>query len=271
MPGDSDAAEEAVSMITLAPVRTKRVNSPFELSALVDQLVGAEVRDGDVIVVSSKFMAISEGRVISLEAVAPSERARELSQRYDVPTELCELIIKESDEIIGGVPGFILTLRDGLLTPNAGIDKSNIERGRVVLYPKSPLTSAAAIVNALKTSQGVQIGVVVSDSRLMPTRMGTTGVALAAAGLEAILDLRGKPDLFGNPLKVTRQAIADDVCSAAQLLMGEASESTPIVLVRGLEKALLGNYRYSSRDLSVPIAQCVFMQSIGHTQSRPQM
>jgi coenzyme F420-0:L-glutamate ligase/coenzyme F420-1:gamma-L-glutamate ligase len=257
-------------MITFTAFRTERMNSPFDLGKLVDNLVGEQLRDGDVLVISSKFMAISEGRIVPLDSVKPSQRAKDLSQKYDIPPELCELIVSESDEIIGGVSGFILTFRDGLLTPNAGIDKSNIEHGRVVLYPKSPLASAASIVNALRSNREVRVGVVVSDSRLMPTRMGTTGVALAVAGLEAVLDLRGRPDLFGNPLRVTRQAVADDLCSGAQLVMGEADESTPIVLVRGLESKLLGNYRYSSRDLSIPTNQCVYMRSLGYGGAHPE-
>ncbi len=254
-------------MITFTPVRTERRNSGFDLRELVDSLVGKELRDGDALVISSKFIAISEGRIVSLESVNPTERARELSKNYEIPPELCELIIKESDQIIGGVAGFILTLRDGILTPNAGIDKSNIEHGRVVLYPTNPVRSATEIVNTIDSRHGIRIGVVVSDSRLMPTRMGTTGVALAAIGLQGILDLRGKPDLFGNPLKVTRQAIADDLCSGAQLVMGEADDATPIVLVRGLESTLLGNYRYANRDFSIPMDQCVYMRSFGYTST----
>lgn len=222
------------------------------------------MKDGDLLVISSKFMAISEGRIVSLDSVKPSDRAEKLSQRYTMSPELCELIMRESDEILGGVTEFILTLRDGLLTPNAGIDKSNVEHGRVILYPKNPLESAARIVDAARRRRGVRIAVVVSDSRLMPTRMGTVGVALAAAGVQGVRDMRGKPDLFGNPLKVTRQAIADDLCSAAQLLMGEADEGTPIVLVRGLEPALLGNFGYANKDFAIPFEQCVYMRSLGY-------
>ena len=130
----------------------------------------------------------------------------------------------------------MLAVKEGLLTPNAGIDKSNVEHGKVVLYPRNPLESATALVDEMRFRRGVEIGVVVSDSRLMPTRKGTVGVALASAGIEAIVDLRGKPDLFGNVLKVTSQAIADDLCSGAQIVMGEANESVPIVLVRGLDR-----------------------------------
>ena len=235
------------------------------MPAVIDGLLGTLLRRGDVLVISSKFIAISEGRIVSLGSVRPSTRACELSRKYEVPAELCELVIQESDLIIGGVPGFILTLWNGLLTPNAGIDKSNIEPGRVVLYPKDPLASASRIVDEMRERRGVRIGVVVSDSRLTPTRMGTVGVALAAVGLEAIRDMRGHPDLFGSPLKVTRQAIADDLCAGAQVVMGEADESTPIVLVRGLPTAGFEEMRFAPNDFAVPVEQCVFMGSLGYT------
>jgi coenzyme F420-0:L-glutamate ligase/coenzyme F420-1:gamma-L-glutamate ligase len=162
-------------MLTFTPFKTTRRSSAFDLSDLIDELVGNQIGEGDVLVISSKFIAISEGRVVDLDSVRPGSHAAELSRRFDVPADLCELILQESDLIIGGVPGFILTLWHGLLTPNAGIDKSNIEHGRVVLYPKDPLGSATRIAGELRKRRGVHIGVVVSDSRLTPTRMGTVG------------------------------------------------------------------------------------------------
>jgi coenzyme F420-0:L-glutamate ligase len=166
--------------------------------------------------------------------------------------------------LIGGVPGFLLTSRDGLLTPNAGIDKSNIIHGTVVLYPRRPEVVAERIRESVRFALGVSIGVVVCDSRLSPTRRGTTGVALAASGLEAILDLRGKEDLFGNVLKVTSQGIADDLSSAAELLMGESDEGTPMVVLRGLRKELLRETEYPPRRFSIPRDQCVYLRSLGH-------
>ena len=255
-------------MITLSPIRTERRSGSFKLIDLVDGLVGRKLRDGDILVASSKFIAISEGRVLSLSSVKPTSYAKELSSRFNIPAQLCELIVRESDEILGGVIGFILASKDGLLSPNAGIDRSNIEPGRVVLYPRDPLESASALVDAMEFRHGVRIGVVVSDSRLMPTRRGTTGVALAAAGLEAVLDLRGKQDLFGNILRVTSQAIADDLCSAAQLVMGESDEATPFVLVRGVEDGLVGKAKYSMSNFSVRSDQCVYMRSLGYSPRR---
>lgn len=251
--------------VTFVPIKTPRKSASFNLGEQVDRSVGAELRDGDVLVVSSKFIAISEGRTVELGKVVPSDYAASLSKGLNMPPELCELVIRESDEMVGGVSGFMLTLKEGLLTPNAGIDKSNVEHGKVVLYPRNPLESANNLVEEMRFRRGVDIGVVVSDSRLMPTRKGTVGVALAAAGIEAIVDLRGKPDLFGNVLRVTSQAIADDLCSGAQVVMGEANESVPIVLVRGLGiKAGLG-YRMSS--FAVDPEQCVYMRSLGYRAS----
>jgi len=248
--------------ITFVPIRTPRKGAPFNLGDLVDTVVGSELQDGDILVVSSKFIAVSEGRVVDLDTVVPSDYAASESRRLNIPPELCELIIRESDDTIGGVSGFMLTLKEGLLTPNAGIDKSNVAHGKVVLYPRDPLESAMALVDEMRFRRGVEIGVVVSDSRLMPTRKGTVGVALSAAGVEAIVDLRGKPDLFGNVLKVTSQAIADDLCSGAQIVMGEANESVPIVLVRGLNASAGRDYGMSS--FAVDPEQCVYMRSLGY-------
>lgn len=248
--------------MTFVPIKTPRKGSSFNLGEQVDRSLGAELQDGDVLVVSSKFIAVSEGRIVELGSVVPGEYASSLSRSLNMPPELCELVIRESDEMVGGVSGFMLTLKEGLLTPNAGIDKSNVEHGKVVLYPRNPLESASALVEEMRFRRGVDIGVVVSDSRLMPTRKGTVGVALAAAGIEAIVDLRGKPDLFGNALKVTSQAIADDLCSGAQVVMGEANESVPIVLVRGLSIRKGLGYRMSS--FAVDPEQCVYMRSLGY-------
>ncbi len=236
----------------------------FDIVELLEENLGSFLKDGDVLVISSKFVAVSEGRIVSLPSVGISERAKMLAAKYRMDERLCELVLRESDEVIGGVPGFLLTSKDGLLTPNAGIDKSNVRHGSVVLYPRRLEISAQRIREALKFSLGVSIGVVICDSRLSPTRRGTTGVALAASGLEAILDLRGKKDLFGNVLKVTSQGIADDLSSAAEVLMGESDEATPIVLVRGLKKSLLKKTEYSARRFAIASEECVYLRSLGY-------
>lgn len=251
-------------MLTLAPVHTKRVSERFDVVELIEGKLRKKLRQGDVLVISSKFLAISEGRVVKLREVAPGAKAKGLAAAYRMDPRLCELVVRESDIVMGGVPGFLLTMKDGLLTPNAGIDKSNIWHGMVVLYPRRPEALALRIRQGVKFSMGVDVAVVVCDSRLMPTRRGTTGVAIASSGLEAMLDLRGKSDLFGNVLRVTSQAVADDLSSAAQVLMGESDEATPIVLVRGLSRRLLKDTEYPSTRFAIPADECVYLRSLGY-------
>lgn len=251
-------------MLTLTPMHTKRVSERFDVVGLIEGRLRKGLRQGDVLVISSKFLAISEGRVVKLRDVAPGAKAKGLAAAYRMDSRLCELVVRESDAVIGGVPGFLLTVKDGLLTPNAGIDKSNIGHGMVVLYPRKPEALALGIRQGVKFSMGIDVAVVVCDSRLMPMRRGTTGVAIASSGLEAILDLRGKSDLFGNVLKVTSQAIADDLSSAAQVLMGESDEATPIVIVRGVNKRLLKDAEYPSTKFAISADECVYLRSLGY-------
>ena len=255
-------------MLSLRPVVDRPRSSEFDVVALIEERLGDKLRDGDVLVISSKFVAISEGRVVRLGSVKVGEKAKELANNYRMDPRLCELVAREADEILGGVPGFILTLKDGLLTPNAGIDKSNVKHGTVVLYPRRPEVSAWRIREALKFSRGVFVGVVICDSRLSPSRRGTTGVAVASSGLEAVLDMRGRKDLFGNVLKVTAQGIADDISSAAEILMGESDEATPIVHVRGLSRSLLRDTEYPGRRFAISMDQCVFLRSLGYPRRK---
>lgn len=252
-------------MLTLRPVAAQPKSSRFDLVELVDREIGARLRDGDVLVISSKFVAVSEGRVVKLDDVKPRRAAKEIAKEHRMDQRLCELVLRESDEIIGGIPGFLLTTKDGLLTPNAGIDKSNVKHGTVVLYPRRPGASASRIREALKFNRGVSVGIVICDSRLSPTRRGTTGVAVAASGIEAILDMRGRTDLFGNVLKVTAQGLADDLSSAAEVLMGESDEATPIVLVRGLNRNLLKDTEYDGRKFAIAMEECVYLRSLGYS------
>ncbi len=140
--------------------------------------------------------------------------------------------MRESDEIIGGIPGVVVTITKGVLSPSAGIDNSNAPEGHVVLLPEDPKKSAMEIRNKLMAEYGFNIAVIIGDSRTQPLRLGCVGIALACAGIEAVEDVRGKKDLFVKPLLITRRATADNLVSAAQIIMGEADESTPAVLIR---------------------------------------
>jgi len=252
-------------LLTLTPVVVGPKGSRFDVVSLIEEKLGGRMRDGDVLVISSKFVAVSEGRVVKLGSVKAGLCAKQLAAKNRMDERLCELVLRESDAIVGGIPGFVLASKDGLLTPNAGIDKSNVKHGSVVLYPRRPELSAWRMREALKFSQGISVGVVICDSRLSPTRRGTTGVAVASSGIEAVLDMRGRKDLFGNVLKVTSQSVADDLSSAAEILMGESDEATPIVLVRGLNRRLLGNKEYGGRRFSIQMDEDVYLRSLGYS------
>lgn len=186
----------------------------------------------DIIVLAESAVATAEGRVVDLERVKPSKKAVELSKLYENDPRKMELVMQESDEILGGIPGVVVTITNGVLSPSAGIDNSNAPEGHVVLLPENPKRSAIEIREMLMKEYNCNIAVIIGDSRTQPLRLGCVGIALACAGIEPVEDVRGRKDLFGKPLLITRRATADNLVSAAQLIMGEADESTPAVLIR---------------------------------------
>ncbi len=191
---------------------------------------GLALQEGDILVVSESTVATAEGRVVALDDVTPSDLALSLAARYCKDPREMELILRESDEIVGGIPGVVLTMKKGFLYPNAGIDNSNAPPGHVVLFPADAQKSASEIRRRL--ADGKKIGVIIGDSRTHPLRLGCVGVALACEGLEPVEDARGQKDLFGRELKITRKAVADNLVSAAQIIMGEGDEGIPAVIIR---------------------------------------
>ncbi|MFN3621286.1 MAG: coenzyme F420-0:L-glutamate ligase, partial [Nitrososphaerales archaeon] len=187
--------------------------------------------------------------------------AIKLSTAAHIPSSLAELILREADKIYATIPGFVLAIKYGVIVPNAGIDRSNVERGSAILYPRNPVSSAERLRLQILMDLGKRVGVVVTDSRLMPTRIGTIGVALAAAGFEAVSDERGKPDLFGNIMRVTKRALADDISAGASLLMGETSESTPIVIVRNSGLTIIDKPA-ELEDLVIEDKRCIFIRGL---------
>ena len=191
--------------------------------------------DGDILVLAESPLATAEGRIIRLSDVVPSAEAKALAQEYSIDVQLAEIVLQESDEIVGGVPGYLLARRGNLFLPNAGIDESNAPDGMVTLLPENPDASAARVRAEIKERYGKDVAVLVVDSRTHAMRLGVSGVAIGVAGLRPITDERGKKDLFGHELQVTRRAVADGLASTAELLMGEADECTPAVLIRGYQ------------------------------------
>lgn len=217
--------------VKLIPIKTK-VISPGE--DLVDLIPLESLRDGDILVISSKAVSTSRKRLVYLSNVKPSERAKSLAKKFEMDEKLVEIILREADLIIGGVKGVLLTLKDGNLMPNAGVDRSNCPKGTVVLLPENPWEESKRISEEIMKRCGKKIGVVISDSRVQPLRLGTVGIALGGYGIPLVTDERGKEDLFGRELEITFRAVGDQIASAALLLMGENGEGIPMVVIRGV-------------------------------------
>jgi coenzyme F420-0:L-glutamate ligase / coenzyme F420-1:gamma-L-glutamate ligase len=196
-------------------------------------------RAGDVLVLAQKIVSKAEGRGVDLATVTPSPRAVALAAEVGKEPRLVELILSESVRVVRSRPNvLIVEHRLGFVMANAGIDQSNVapQDGvqRALLLPVDPDGSAAALRTRLAGLCGVEMAVVIIDSFGRPWRRGTVGVAIGAAGLPALLDLRGNPDLFGRELQVSISGFADEIAAAASLVMGQGDEAQPAVLVRGL-------------------------------------
>jgi coenzyme F420-0:L-glutamate ligase/coenzyme F420-1:gamma-L-glutamate ligase len=194
---------------------------------------------GDVLVVAQKIVSKAEGRYVDVKTLEPSERAIALAAETDKDPRFVEVVLSESKRVVRHRPGLLIVEhRLGFVMANAGIDHSNIPTGdgvdRVLLLPEDPDGSAARLRQQIADAYGVRIAVIISDSFGRAWRKGTVGIALGAAGLPAVIDLRGQPDLFGRELLVTETGFADEIAAAAGLVMGQADEAIPIVLVRGL-------------------------------------
>jgi coenzyme F420-0:L-glutamate ligase/coenzyme F420-1:gamma-L-glutamate ligase len=199
---------------------------------------GLTLADGDVLAIAQKIISKAEGRQARLADVEPSSRAIQLAAEVGKDPRLVELILQESTAVSRHRPGVLIVRhRLGFTCANAGIDRSNVDAGEdetVLLLPLDPDASAARLRADLLAATGAVVGVVITDSHGRPFRLGTVGVAIGAAGIPALWDRRGEPDLYGYRLQHTDVGVADEIAAAAGLLMGQAAEGLPVVLVRGL-------------------------------------
>ena len=195
-------------------------------------------RSGDVLVIAQKVVSKAQGRYAALDAHVPSARARSLAEATGKDPRLVEIILSESREIVAQGPGLLIAEhRSGHVLANAGVDRSNVAeepgRERVLLLPEDPDGTCEALKHAFDEHFGTRVATLVSDSVGRPWRNGTLGMALGCAGLPALEDLRGRPDLHGRLLEVSQSGLADALASAAALVMGEGDEALPLALVRG--------------------------------------
>ena len=221
--------------ITLFPIKLPTVRLGQKLDSIVLRALqdyDFELRDRDVVCVASKIVSITERRIVQLKQTQVSERARVLADKYQMNIPLVQVVLDEADAVLGGVRGFLLTVRQGILTANAGVDLKNSPTGTAALWPAHPDRSASSLRASLERSADVRLGVVIVDSRVTPLRLGTTGLAIGLSGFQPVRDYRGKYDIYSRRVKVTLTNVADDLASSAHLLMGERDERIGLVVVR---------------------------------------
>lgn len=193
------------------------------------------IEHGDILVIAETAVAKVEGETIDLNSVKPSEDAYEIARATGKDPNLVEAIINESKEIIKVGPDFIISeTKHGFVCANAGIDESNIELGLAKPIPSDPDDSASRIRDRIESSTGKKVAVVISDTQGRAFREGAIGVAIGISGLEPLWDRRGETDLYGRELQTTNIAVADELASAASIVMGQGHEGLPVVLIRGV-------------------------------------
>lgn len=236
-------------MLSILPIREIPLVKPGDdLSRLLLDALTANrlaLQKGDILVLAQKIVSKAENRLVNLSEVAPSERALEMAAKTEKDPRMVELILQESREVLRFRPGTIIVEhRLGFVCANAGIDHSNVDgpygapEDWVLLLPENPDQSAGAIRERIASVTQVSAGVMIIDSHGRAWRNGTVGVAIGLAGMPGLVDLRGHEDMFGFRLKITQVAAADELAAAASLVMGQADERVPAVLVRGFPYAL---------------------------------
>jgi coenzyme F420-0:L-glutamate ligase/coenzyme F420-1:gamma-L-glutamate ligase len=255
-----------IVQLTVFPLLAERMDTKFDVfETLLKTLEknNVSLEEGDVLVISTKYISNSQGRIVNLEKIIASEEGKKVSKAYQLKSEIAEIIIRESDKIFGGIGGFVITSSDSIMAPNAGIDKSNAKKGMAILYPTNPYLIAEEIRRKIFLKFLIHVGVILVDSRLMPARIGTSGVAVSCAGIEPVLDMRAKNDLDGNPLKVTFQAVVDNLATIANHKMGEGAESKPFAIVRNSD-ATLTDRKINPSEMAISPDQCVYVRGLSN-------
>jgi coenzyme F420-0:L-glutamate ligase/coenzyme F420-1:gamma-L-glutamate ligase len=196
---------------------------------------GNPIQEGDVVVVTHVAVSKAEGSIVNLDEVVPSERAVEIAAKVGKEPAMVEVILRETKEIVRMGPNSLITeTKSGIISANAGLDRSNVNGDRsVALLPVDPDASARNIRQEIKRITGCSVAVIISDTHGRPLRMGEINVAIGVAGIKPIRDRRGEKDLFGYVLNVKQTCIADELASAAELVMGQANEGIPVAIIRG--------------------------------------
>lgn len=238
-------------LIQLIPVRiSANVRSHDDLGAIILEAAGQVIQDGDVLVVAHKIVSKAEGRTVNLADVKPSRKAIKMAREHGKAPRIMELILKESARIVRAHDDIIVSeTKHGLVCANAGIDQSNVEGDAALLLPVDPDKSASKLRDVVKKKTGKEIAVVITDTFGRPFREGQVNVAIGVAGMRPIRSYIGSRDMYGRKLRVSEIAVADEIASAAELVMGK-SEGVPAAIVRGyrFEKAAKSSAKLLQRS-----------------------
>jgi len=236
----------------------KKGDNIAELICKATEKQNTPLQEHDVIVVTHVAVSKAEGNVVNLDEVVPTERAKEVAQRTGKEPALVEVVLRETKDIVRmGENSLITETKNGIVCANAGVDRSNVEGERnLVLLPKDSDASARKIRQDLRKLAGCDVAVIVSDTHGRPLRRGEINVAIGVAGMKPIRDRRGEKDLFGYVLRIKQTAVADELASAAELVIGQANEGIPVAIIRGY------NYRKdenaSAQELTRPKEKDLF-------------
>lgn len=225
---------------------------------------GLKVEDGDVIVAAQKIFSKAEKRVVRLRDVVPSKRAVEAARVAGKSPRFVELILRETKRVLKTSPEVLLVEDNrGIICINAGIDKSNIEgRDNFALLPENPDGSAQRCRSEIRKLTGKNVAVIICDTYSRPFRRGQVNFAIGMAGIKPFKDYRRKKDLFGQILKVKNVAIVDELAAAGELLMGQATEATPVIIFRGLGDTLEFRRKHNSKELYISNEEDLFRNAL---------
>ncbi|MCW3980532.1 MAG: coenzyme F420-0:L-glutamate ligase [Candidatus Bathyarchaeota archaeon] len=250
-------------VVKIIPVKKlPTINNGDDISDLVCNAAenqGSPIQDNDVIIVTHVVVSRAEGSVVNLNGIEPSDFAKSIAAKSEKDPALVEVVLQQAESIVRMRNGCLITLtKHGLICANSGVDKSNVPGDRIVaLLPSDPDDSARRIREGIKRYTGKVVSVIVSDTHGRPLRDGEINVAIGVSGLVPIRDRRGENDLFGYVLKSKRTAIADELASAAELVMGQADEAIPAALIRGY--SVQKSDDATAKDMIRPLEQELFV------------
>jgi coenzyme F420-0:L-glutamate ligase/coenzyme F420-1:gamma-L-glutamate ligase len=215
------------------PVEMPLIKKGDDLSGMI--VSSTNLEDKDILLISSTVISKVEGRIAPLSSYTPTEKAERIAEMNKEDPRFVQAVLEECEDILLETPFILARLHSGYICPNSGVDRSNIEKGMVILPPENPDKSAGRIRKEIHERTGKNVSVVITDTCGRAFRIGQTGIAVGCSGISVTRDWRGKKDLYGNVLKIKNEAIVDELAGFANLLMGEGDQRTPVVVIRGID------------------------------------